>query len=42
MEENPPEKMELRHDPLSGYRTIFYITLAVGVFYLGLILFHTL
>jgi hypothetical protein len=36
------EKMELGHDPVPGYRPFFFITLAVGVIYLALILFNTL
>ena len=28
------EKMILSHKPVPGYRTAFYITLAVGVLYL--------
>lgn len=33
MEENQ-EKMILEHEPVPGYRTAFYIVLAVGVLYL--------
>lgn len=35
-------KMVLSHDPVPGYRTIFYIAMTVGVLYLGFILFKTL
>jgi hypothetical protein len=35
-------KMSLSHDPVPGYRTIFYIAMTVGVLYLGFILFKTL
>jgi len=31
------EKMELSHEPVPGYRTIFHIVLVVGVLYLALI-----
>ncbi len=34
MQENK-EKMILSHKPLPGYRTAFYITLAVGIVYLA-------
>ncbi len=36
------EKMELRHDPVPGYRVFFFITLTIGVVYLVLILYYTL
>jgi len=42
MSKEPSEKMELRHDPVPGYRPIFFITLAVGVIYLALIFYSTL
>lgn len=35
-------KMELTHDPVPGYRPIFFIAITIGVLYLGLILFKTL
>jgi hypothetical protein len=35
-------KMELSHDPVPGYRTIFFVAFTVGVLYLGFILFKTL
>ena len=31
------EKMELTHEPVPGYQTVFYVTLIVGVIYLGII-----
>ncbi len=31
------EKMILSHDPLPGYRTAFYIALAIGVIYLVIV-----
>lgn len=31
------EIMELGHDPVPGYRPIFYIIFAISVIYLGLI-----
>jgi len=36
------EKMELTHEPVPGYRTVFFIAITVGALYLGLILFRTL
>jgi len=36
------EKMELTHEPVSGYRTVFFIAITIGALYLGLILFKTL
>jgi len=36
------EKMELRHEPVPGYRKAFLIVLAAGVIYLGMILATTL
>jgi len=36
------EKMELTHEPVRGYRTVFFIAVAIGVLYLGLILLKTL
>jgi hypothetical protein len=34
--------MELSHEPVPPYRSVFVVTITVGVFYLGLILFMTL
>lgn len=31
------EKMELTHEPVPGYRAVFYVTLTVAVIYLGII-----
>jgi len=42
MEGNEDEKMALTHEPLPGYRGIFFVALAVGVAYLGIILGSTL
>lgn len=42
MSGEPSEKMELGHDPVPGYRPVFFITLAVGVTYLALIFYYTL
>jgi hypothetical protein len=42
MSEQREEKMELTHDPVPGYRTIFFIAITIGALYLGLILFKTL
>jgi len=35
-------KMELGHKPVPPFRTIFWVTLTIGVLYLGLIFFKTL
>lgn len=35
-------KMELGHEPVSPYGTVFFIAITVGVLYLGFILFKTL
>lgn len=31
------EKTELAHEPVPGYRTVFYITIAAAIIYLGYI-----
>lgn len=35
-------KMELGHEPVSPFQTIFWVTITIGVLYLGLIFFKTL
>ena len=40
--EEQNEKMELTHEPVPGYRRVFFIAIAIGALYLGLILFETL
>jgi hypothetical protein len=35
-------QMELSHEPISPYRSIFFIAIAIGVLYLAIILFKTL
>lgn len=35
-------KMELTHDPVPPYKTVFFISITIGVLYLGFILFKTL
>ena len=42
MEEETQDKMELTHEPVPGYRGIFFATIAIGVLYLSFILFMTL
>jgi hypothetical protein len=32
---NEEERMVLSHDPVPGYRTVFYIVLIVAALYLG-------
>ena len=34
--------MELGHDPVPPYRTIFFVAITIGCLYLGLILLKTL
>ena len=34
---NEDEKMILSHEPVPGYRTIFYIVLIIAAIYLGII-----
>jgi hypothetical protein len=36
------EKLILAHDPVAGYRPVFYVTFTAGVLYLAYILFTTL
>jgi len=42
MNDERQEKMELSHEPVPGYRTIFFIAITIGSLYLGLILYKTL
>jgi hypothetical protein len=35
--EDKQEKMILEHEPVPGYRTVFYIALAAGVIYLVIV-----
>jgi len=42
MELENGEKMELSHEPVPGYRTTFFISIALGALYLAIILFKTL
>lgn len=41
MSEQEEEKMELTHQPVPGYRMLFFIAITIGVLYLGLILWNT-
>lgn len=41
MSEQEEEKMELTHEPVPGYRVIFFIAIIIGSLYLGLILWNT-
>jgi len=36
------EKMVLAHDPVKGYRPVFYVCITVGIIYLAVILAKTL
>lgn len=42
MPHEPGEKMVLSHEPLPGFRKVFFIALGLGVLYLAWILFETL
>lgn len=35
-------EMELGHEPIRPYRTVFFIAITIGILYLGIILFRTL
>ena len=35
-------EMELSHEPIPPYRTVFFVAITIGVLYLALILFKTL
>ena len=35
-------QMELGHEPIPPYRTVFFIAITIGVLYMGVILFNTL
>ncbi|MDP3049215.1 MAG: hypothetical protein Q8N12_07290 [Thermodesulfovibrionales bacterium] len=41
MRKEGEEIMELKHDPVPGYRTIFYIVLTIASLYLAVILVRT-
>jgi hypothetical protein len=40
--DSPKETMEIRHDPVPGYRPVFYGLLAVAVLFLGFLFFNYL
>jgi hypothetical protein len=42
MSEQKGGKIELTHEPVPGYRTVFFIAITIGTLYLGLILYKTL
>jgi len=42
MTEQREEKMELSHEPVPGYRRVFFIAITIGALYLGLLLYKTL
>lgn len=42
MKKEGEEIKELAHEPVPGYRTVFYIALAVGVLYLVVISLKTI
>ncbi|MEW6675988.1 MAG: hypothetical protein AB1348_08325 [Nitrospirota bacterium] len=42
MGEEIEELMELTHEPIPIYRKIFFIAIAIGVLYIGIIFLNTL
>ena len=42
MEQEQGERMELGHEPVPGYRGVFYVAITLGSIYLGIILLKTL
>jgi len=36
------ERTELIHEPVAGYRKVFFIAIIIAVLYLGIILLNTL
>jgi len=36
-EKHKEELMELKHDPVPGYRPVFFVAFAVGVVYLAIV-----
>jgi len=42
MKKDGEELMELGHEPVPGYRKIFYIVMTVATLYFAVILFYTL
>jgi len=42
MTEEKKEQMELVHEPVPGYRKVFFIAITIGTLYLGFILLKTL
>lgn len=36
------EKMELSHEPVPGFRKIFFIAIIIAILYLGIILLNTI
>ncbi len=42
MKKEKEELKELAHEPVPGYRTVFYIVMAIAVLYLAIILLKTL
>ena len=42
MEQENGEKMELTHEPVPGYRAVFFIAISIGALYLAIILAKTI
>ncbi|MFH1242520.1 MAG: hypothetical protein V1689_09175 [Pseudomonadota bacterium] len=42
MHDEREEKMELSHEPVQGYRAVFFVAITIGALYLGVILLNTL
>jgi hypothetical protein len=42
MEKEREEIKELKHEPVPGYRTVFYIVLTIAALYLAVIILKTI
>lgn len=42
MEKKNGEKMELSHEPVQGYRPVFFIAISIGSLYLAIVFAKTM
>ena len=42
MEKGHEELQELGHEPVPGYKKVFYIVMTIAIIYIAVILFNTL
>lgn len=42
MEKEGQELMELSHEPVAGYKKVFFIVMTIATIYLAIILFNTI